>query len=139
LKWIKENAPNHRFDLDFSDREYRGVIKNENTNEPRKSVIEKYMINQWKGIMYWNREQYSRHCKNYKEYTDWLKNRNEDRVATNKKHGQELDGKSLLHLVRLIMTAAEIPTENKINVERTKEREYLLSIKRGEVNLHDII
>jgi len=37
------------------------------------------------------------------------------------------------------MTAQEIPLENTINVDRTRDREYLLSIKRGEVDLKDII
>lgn len=139
IKWAADNQPNHRFrDIDFSDRDYKGII-GENSNEPRKSVIEKYMVNQWKGVLYWNRESYSTHCKEYSQYEKWLKNRNEDRVATNKKHGQQLDGKNLLHTVRLIMTAEEIPMENRINVERTKERDYLLSIKRGEVDLKEII
>lgn len=137
IKWAKDN--NHRFDnIDFSSRGYKGIM-DDNSNQPKKSVIEKYMVNDWKGIIYWNREEYSSHCKEYREYEQWLKNRNENRVATNKKHGQQLDGKNLLHTVRLIMTAQEIPTENKINVDRTENREYLLSIKKGEVDLKSIM
>lgn len=134
LKWAKDNARG----LEFEDRHYKG-IGDESTNEPRKSVIEKYMINDWKGILQWNKEAYSIHCREYREYKHWLKERNESRVATNKKHGQDYDSKSLLHLVRLIMTGQEIPTERKINVDRTKDREYLLSIKRGDVDLKALI
>lgn len=136
IKWVKTN---HRFsDNIYEDRNYKG-FGDENSNEPRTSVIEKYRINEWKGIVYWNREAYSTHCKQYREYEHWLKNRNENRVATNKKHGQKFDSKNILHLVRLIMTAQEIPTENTINVDRTKDREYLLGIKKGEVDLKQII
>ena len=136
---IKATSDNPRFKGEISEnRGYRGIA-DENTNEPRKSVIEKYRRNDWKCILYFNRESYSTHCKEYREYSKWLKNRNENRVATNKKNGQQIDGKNILHLVRLIMTGMEIPIENIVNVDRTKDREYLLSIKRGKVDLKDII
>lgn len=123
----------------FVGKNYRGIIKDFDTNEPRLSIIEKFINNDWVGIIYFNREDYSTHCKNYKQYQQWLENRNSDRVATNKKHGQEFDSKNILHTVRLIMTAKEIPTEKSINVDRTNDRDYLLSIKRGEVDLKNII
>lgn len=135
IKWVNDN---HRFGTDFEERHYRG-FGDENSNEPRTSQIEKYRINDWKGIVYWNREEYSRHCKQYREYQQWLTNRNEHRTATNKEHGQSYDGKNLNHVVRLIMTAAEIPTQKTINVDRSKEREFLLDIKYGRVNLKQII
>lgn len=135
IKWASDN---HRFDSVVEDRNYRG-IGDEKTNEPRKSIIEKYRINDWKGIMYFNRESYSTSCKEYRDYQKWLKNRNEDRVATNKSHGQSMDGKNLLHTVRLIMTASEIPTQYKVNVDRSDQREYLLSIKNGEVDLKNLV
>lgn len=139
IQWIKDNQSNHRFvDLQLEARNYKG-FGDDKSNEPRKSIIEKYRINDWKGIVYWNREAYSTHCKEYREYEQWLKNRNEHRVAANKKHGQKFDSKNILHLVRLIMTAEEIPIENTINVDRTKDREYLLSIKSGEIDLKEII
>jgi len=139
IKWVRDNQANHRFgDIEFETRNYKGIA-DENSNEPRKSEIEKYRIDEWKGLIYWNRESYSTHCKEYREYENWLKNRNENRVATNKAHGQQFDSKNLLHLVRLIMTAQEIPLEKTINVDRTPNREYLLSVKRGEVDLNSIV
>lgn len=136
IRWAVEN---HRFDgLELGQiRNYKGIgLK---SNQPKLSEVEEYRINDWKGVVYWNRESYSTHCKEYSEYQKWLKNRNEERVATNKSHGQDMDSKNILHLVRLIMTAQEIPTENRINVDRTKDREYLLSIRRGEVDLKQIV
>ena len=136
IKWVNDN---HRFDdISFSERGYKGIGE-ESTNEPRKSVIEKYRINDWKGIMYFNREAYSTHCKEYREYQKWLIARNETRVATNKKHGQDYDGKNIMHTVRLIMTAQEIPLQNSINVDRTKDRNFLLDIKKGDVDLKKIM
>lgn len=116
-----------------------GRTRYEDSNEPKTTEIAKSVIHKWEGLLYWNREAYSTHAKEYKEYKNWLQNRNEARVATNKQHGQSVDSKNILHLVRLIMTAQEIPIENTINVDRTKNRDYLLSIKRGEVDLKEII
>lgn len=138
LKWSKDNAPNHRYNIDFSDRGYNGIV-GEDSYEPRVSEIEKYMSDQWKGVLYFNREHYSIHSREFNEYENWLKNRNEDRVATNKQHGQEFDSKNVLHLVRLMNEANEIATKNTIIVDRTFERDYLLSIKRGEVDLKLLI
>lgn len=136
IKWAKTN---HRFkNIDFSDRNYKG-IEDEKSNQPKKSVIEKYRINDWKGIVYWNREQYSIHCKEYREYQNWIRNRNKNRLTVNKAHGQQRDGKNLMHTVRLIITAQEIPLHNKINVDRTKDRDYLMSIRKGDVDLDQIV
>lgn len=81
---------------------------------------------------------YSQSCKDYREYEDWLKNRNTQRYVDTQIHGQSIDGKNLMHCVRLLDVAVEIATEKTINVRRPN-REYLLSIRRGEVNLDSII
>lgn len=133
LKWASDN---HRFDVDFETRGYKGFGDGD---QPTTSEIEKYMMSQWLGFVYWNREAYSTHCKEYREYSKWLKNRNENRVATNKAHGQQYDSKNLLHLVRLIMTAEEIPTQKTLNVDRSGDRDYLLSIRRGDADLKEVI
>lgn len=139
LRWAKDQQANHRYtDIDFSDRGYRGMVYDD-SNEPHTSEIEKYRINSWEGIMYFNREEHSVHSREYTEYKKWQQNRNETRYVTNKKHGQQLDGKNVAHLVRLIDTAIEIPLEHKINVDRTLDRERLLSIKNGEEDLQEII
>lgn len=135
IKWANDN---HRFETPYEERNYKG-FGGKDSNQPKLSSIEKYRSNDWKGIVYFNREEYSKHCKEYREYKKWLNNRNEHRVATNKKHGQQFDSKNILHLVRLIMTAEEIPTLKTINVDRSKDREYLLSIKNGELDLKNII
>lgn len=133
IKWVNDN---HRFN--FEDRNYKG-FEGDNSNEPRVSEVEKYMIDQWKGIVYWNREAYSTHSKEYREYQDWVKKRNPNRYLTNKQHKQDYDSKNIMHLVRLLKTAEEIPTQGKINVDRTSNRDYLLSIKNGTIDLSDVI
>ena len=88
--------------------------------------------------MYFNESAYSLHCTEYKSYQTWLRERNEQRWVDVKTHNQKIDGKNLLHCVRLIMMAEDI-AEGRGIVVRRPEAEYLKSIRRGEVSLNDLI
>jgi len=90
------------------------------------------------GILYCNIEGFSSHCKKYREYENWLQNRNINRYVDNVNHNQKVDSKNLLHCRRLLDMAMEIANEGTIKVKRPNA-DYLLKIKRGEVPLLEII
>ena len=89
-------------------------------------------------IVYYNKDGYSMHCKDYKAYQEWLAARNTQRYVDIQGHNQQIDGKNLLHCRRLLDMALEIATERTINVRRANA-DYLLSIRRGEIDLDSII
>jgi len=120
---------------DYENFGYRGIIGKE-SNEIRLSSVpkgEECILS-----IYYNVEAYSKFCKEYKEYKEWLENRNINRFVDNKSHKQMVDGKNLLHCRRLVDIAKEIASEKTINVYRPNAQ-YLLSIKKGEVNLKEIL
>jgi hypothetical protein len=86
----------------------------------------------------YNKDGYSEHCKDFKEYQEWLDNRNETRYVETQEHGQMIDGKNMMHCMRLIRMGVEIG-EGKGIIVRRPDREYLLSIRRGEVDLDKLI
>ena len=86
----------------------------------------------------YNKDGYSEHCKDFKEYQEWLQNRNEARYVETQEHGQKIDGKNMMHCMRLIRMATEIGEGKGIQVRRS-DREYLLSIRRGEIELDSLI
>jgi predicted nucleotidyltransferase len=86
----------------------------------------------------YNKDGYSEHCKDYREYQEWLENRNEARYVETQEHGQRIDGKNMMHCMRLIRMATEIGRGEGIQVRRS-DREYLLSIRRGEIDLETLI
>lgn len=86
----------------------------------------------------YNKDGYSMHCKDYKEYQEWLENRNEARYVETQEHGQRIDGKNMMHCMRLIRMAQEIGAGKGIIVRRP-DAEELLSIRRGEVDLSKLI
>jgi hypothetical protein len=90
------------------------------------------------GVFSFNKDGYSEHCKDYKEYHEWLENRNVTRYVETKEHGQKIDGKNMMHCMRLIRMAQEIGRGEGIIVRRPDAQE-LLSIRRGEVDLDKLI
>jgi len=86
----------------------------------------------------YNKDGYSTHCKDYKEYEEWLANRNEQRYVDTQAHGQKIDGKNMMHCMRLIRMSKEIGRGEGIIVRRPDAKE-LLAIRRGEVDLDALI
>jgi hypothetical protein len=51
-----------------------------------------YLVNENHFIVIYNKDGYSQHCKDYKEYQEWIEKRN-DRYVEVQGHGQRIDGK----------------------------------------------
>ena len=86
----------------------------------------------------YNKDGYSEHCKDYKSYEDWLANKNEARWVDVKSHGQKIDGKNMMHSKRLTSMGREI-AEGKGIIVRRDDADYLISIRRGEIDLESLI
>lgn len=114
---------------------YNG-ISSEDSNEVCLSEIPNYCSPI--AMLYFNRDAYSIHCKEYKEYTDWLENRNTQRYVDIEGHNQKIDGKNLLHCVRLIRMGVEIGKGEGLNVRRS-DAEYLIDIRKGKFSLDKIL
>jgi predicted nucleotidyltransferase len=121
---------------------YKGLVKTgegqnvAESNQLRLSSIPKGEIPIC-NIVY-NKDSYSTHCKDYKEYEEWLANRNEQRYVDTQEHGQKIDGKNMMHCMRLIRMSKEIGRGEGIIVRRPDSQE-LLAIRRGEVDLDSLI
>lgn len=123
---------------DIHNEGYRGML-HENGNELRTSIISKSTMNyETPKILFFNQEAYSTHCKDYKNYQAWLKNRNEVRFNTNMNHAQNYDSKNISHCFRLTNIAEEIAKTGDFSIKRPNV-DYLLQIKRGEVDLEEIL
>jgi hypothetical protein len=88
--------------------------------------------------MQFNTDAWATHCKEYREYQQWETTCNKDRWVDVQGHGQMIDGKNMMHCVRLIETATEIATDLAVNVRRP-DAESLLGIKKGRVPLQQIL
>jgi len=117
---------------------YHGIINYaETSNDLRLSSIPKEEIFNY-NILSYCKDHYVKHCKDFKEYSDWLANRNTQRYVDVENHGQKIDGKNLLHCFRLIDTGIEIATQNTINVRRPNA-DFLIEIRKGKHNLKKLL
>lgn len=121
---------------------YKGIVKSgEGLNSAESNQLRLSSIPKGEtpicNITY-NKDGYTASCKDYKEYQEWILNRNEARYVETKGHGQKIDGKNMMHCMRLIRMAQEIGSGQGIVVRRPDAQE-LLSIRRGEVDLGELM
>ena len=116
---------------------YKGIVQDvENSNDISLSEVAKNSLPVF--VVQFNKDGYSTYCREYKEYWDWVKDRNPHRFSDNMMHGKGYDGKNLAHCHRLLDMAIEIGEGKGINVRRNN-REQLLSIRKGEYDYDKIV
>lgn len=116
---------------------YKGIINGAMTsNEIRLSSVSKdespicYMT--------YNKDAYQSHCRDYKEYKDWEKNRNPIRYESNLNHSY--DGKNLCHSFRLVHMCIEIAKGYGMKVNRENiDREFLLDVRNHRFEYEELI
>lgn len=114
---------------------YRGMIFEENIlNDLHLSSIPKgHSVICW---MTYNHSGYNSHCIDYRNYQDWVKNRNQARFDMNK--GHQFDAKNIMHSFRLIRMCTELARGEGFNLRRTTDRDFLLDIKKHKVSYNEI-
>ena len=86
--------------------------------------------------MTYNKDGYMVHCREYNEWSEWKKKRNQQRYSDNK--GYNFDAKNMCETVRLLHTGIELARDGVFNVERTWDRDFLLNIKNHNVSYEEI-
>lgn len=85
---------------------------------------------------------FSSHCHEYKEYWEWIANRNEARYNLNEKVANGrlyYDTKNMMHLFRLLYTAEDIFEKGEFNVWCGDKREHLLAIRNGKYTYEELL
>ncbi|MGB0524068.1 MAG: DNA polymerase beta superfamily protein [Flammeovirgaceae bacterium] len=118
------------------EKGYQGIIQKETANEVCLSSIPK--SEEAIAYVYFNRDGYSKYCKDYKEYWAWVEQRNEVRYENTITHGKNYDAKNMMHTFRLLEMAEEILSEGKVTVKRPN-REEMLAIRRGAFTYDELI
>jgi len=142
-EYIRENAKRWRREAGKPfGHGYKGLVKSgegqsaSESNSLRLSSVPKGELPF--ATIFYNKDGYSQHCKDYREYQEWLDKRNEQRWVDVQSHGQKIDGKNMMHCRRLLNMAREIGMGMGVIVRRP-DAEELLAIRRGEVDLQSLI
>jgi hypothetical protein len=118
------------------DIRFSGIIRGEDSNDVAlSSVPEEFAVSAY---LSFNKDGYSRYCKDWKEYQQWIELRNEERYRGTIEHGKNYDAKNMMHVFRLLDMALEIAIEGKIIVRRSNRRE-LLAIRAGTYGYESLL
>lgn len=126
---------------------YKGIC-GEDSEELRLSSVEKDerpLIH-----IHYSKDKFSQHCREWKEQQEWIEHRNPERFRQNVENMEKFknrqeskgfyDSKNFCQMLRLLSCWVEIVRDGKYIVNRRNiDREYLLSIKRGELTYNEII
>ncbi len=115
---------------------FKGIARKENANEVSLSSVPKGI--EPIAMMSFNKSAYSKYCKDYKEYWEWVEKRNDTRYQNTLDHGKNYDAKNMMHTIRLLNMCEEIGKSGILNVRR-KDKDYLLRIKRGEFQYNELV
>lgn len=115
---------------------YCGIVSGEEAHEVCLSSVPKG--ERPEAYLYFNQENYSAHCREYREYWEWVAKRNEERYLGNKAHGKDYDAKNMMHTIRLLQVAEELLRTGELKVKRPN-RKALLSIKCGDYEYEDLL
>jgi len=121
---------------DEYDVGFRGILK-DGADELRMSSIPKDNLGEQE-ILYFHSEAYSKYCKEYKEYWEWMKDRNEARFISVEKHGKGYDGKNLMHCFRLLEMGIDAAKTGDLIVKR-ENKQWLLDVRNGVFEYDDLI
>lgn len=136
---VKDISRSNPRDSKKEDFTFKGLVSNEDiSNDISLSEIPEWYRNMSEGLMYFNKDEYSIHCRDYKSYTEWLEKRNKQRYVDSSEHGQKIDGKNLLHCYRLLETGIEIAKLGIIKVRRDNA-EFLIGIRKGKYDLNKLL
>jgi uncharacterized protein len=133
------------YDLNGADESKRlgfsGIIQGDESNAVSVSSVPPGM--EPVAHLYVNHDGYSSYCKDYREYWEWVENRNDARyqnpaAADRLEHGKNYDAKNMMHTFRLLDMAAEILSRGEVIVRRPN-REELLQIRAGNFDYDELI
>jgi hypothetical protein len=126
-EWFNENK---------EVKHYRGMCLEEATDMRGSSVSkgERPLCH-----MVYNESGFKDHCRKYKEYKEWEKNRNPRRYESNL--DKNYDSKNLCHTMRLIHMGYEIATGQGIILDREKagDKEFLMNIRNHKYEYDELM
>jgi hypothetical protein len=133
---FKENGVKEWFDKNKEVIHYRGMCLDNSTDMRGSSVSkgEKPLVH-----MVYNESGIKDHCKKYKEYKDWERDRNPKRYESNL--NKNYDSKNMMHCMRLMHMGYEIASGQGIILDRNVagDRELLMNIRNHKFEYDELM
>lgn len=126
------------YDLNKQPKGYRGIV-GDDSNELRINLSSIPKGERPICYLSYNANSYKNHYIDYKNYQEWVKNRNPIRYESNL--NKSYDSKNVMHLVRLLHMGIEIARGDGVILDRglAGDREFLLKIRNHEFEYDEIM
>ena len=135
-KWDKELEEGKKTTM----IKYRGLLDPTapDTTQLRLSSIPKSDSHNPLCTFQYNVNSFTKHCKDYRNYWDWVKNRNQKRYESNL--GFQWDSKNTVHSLRIMRMGIEIAQGKGLILDRglAGDREELLKIKAHGISFEEV-
>jgi hypothetical protein len=127
-----ERVPN-TYRLYFYNKNAKGVFRGEHQQLVCESIPFDDEWTKFVGLLIYDDTAYEHAKKDWKNYWEWKKNRNEARYRSQEAGTIDYDAKNMLHCVRLLWSGKNILLHGEPIVRfEGKQREFLLDIRRGK-------
>ncbi len=129
---------NNTFRLYYYGDSAKGVFRNENLVTESIPLDDEFT--NLVGLLIYNQQEYEKALKDWKNYWEWKKNRNEDRWKTQEAGEIDYDSKNIMHCIRLLYSGINILKYGEPIVRFEGDRlEFLKSIRKGKFNYEYIM
>jgi len=133
-----EHLPNAYRLYEYGD-EAKGVFRGPNQQLVVESIPKEDECSRFAGILIFNEQDYNRAHKDWEQYWEWRKNRNEARYRSQEAGEIDYDAKNMMHCFRLLWSGINIMKCGKPIVRcEDNFRDYLNDIRAGEFS-HDFL
>lgn len=134
LPFNKNGKAEEWFEQNKEVKHYRGMCLENSTDMRGSSVSKGERPLCW---MTYNESGFKDHCKKYKEYKEWEKNRNQKRYESNL--NKNYDSKNLMHTLRLMHMGREIAEGRGIILERNEDRQFLMDVRNHKFEYDELM
>lgn len=118
----------------------RGVFRGPNEQLVVESISKQDEYKRFRGLMIFNEQEWKKAVKNWKQYWEWRKNRNDDRWVTQESGEMDYDAKNMMHCLRILWSGIHILDHGvpKIRFDGEKH-DMLMGIRLGKYTYEEIM
>ena len=133
-----EHSPNVYRIYNYSDNS-KGVFRG-NDMLVCESIPKEDEKTRFAGFLIYNQHEFEKALKTWKNYWDWVKNRNENRWLDQENKKVDFDSKNMMHCMRLLYSGKNILISGEPIIRfEGKQREYLMDIRKGRYSYEEIM
>lgn len=123
----------------YGDDNARGVFRGDGMlvceSIPLKDEAKRFV-----GLLIYNKHEYEKALREWKQYWEWIKDRNPDRWMDQENKTVDYDAKNMLHCFRLLYSGKNVLTNGSPIVRfEGEKREFLLNIRKGKYSYEELM